>query len=170
MALDHRAGMLYIADSLVGVVWRVPISGGPAVSWAGGPALAPAGFFGANGLKVHEGAVWVSNDDQGTLLRIPITAGGRPGVIKTMAGGLAGIDDFAFLGQRSVLAALDAGNQVALVRPDGSHAIVLTAADGLENPSSVAVRGHDLLVTDAAYTTQHDPNLLIAHLDLRDLS
>jgi hypothetical protein len=170
MALDQRTGMLYVADSLLGVVWRVPISGGPAVSWATGPALAPAGFFGANGLKVHDGAVWVSNDDQGTLLRIPITAGGRPGVITTMASGLAGIDDFAFLGQRSVLAALDAGNQVALVRPDGSHAIVLTAADGLENPSSVAVRGDDLLVTNAAYTTQHDPNLLIAHLDLRDRS
>jgi hypothetical protein len=170
MALDPRTGMLYIADSLLGVVWRVPITGGPAAGWAGGPALAPRGFFGANGLKVGDGAVWVSNDDQGTLLRIPITAGGRPGAIQTMASGLAGIDDFAFLGRHSVLAALDAGNEVALVRPDGSHAIVLTSADGLENPAAVAVRGDTLLVANAAYTTQHDPNLLIAHLDFRDPS
>jgi hypothetical protein len=166
MALDARSGTLYVADSLLGVVWRVPLGGGTAVSWATGPALAPAGFFGANGLKVHDGAVWVSNDDQGTLLRIPITAGGRAAPVRTVASGLAGIDDFTFLG-RSVLAALDPGSEVALVRPDGSHVIVLTSADGLQNPSAVAVRGDTILVADAAYTTQHDPNLLIAHLRFR---
>ena len=84
-----------------------------------------------------------------------------------MASGLAGIDDFCFLGRDSVLAALDAGNKVALVRPDGSHEIVLTSADGLENPSAVAVRGDTVLVANAAYTTRHDPNLLIARLDFR---
>ena len=33
MALDPRSGMLFIADSLLGIVWRVPITGGPAASW-----------------------------------------------------------------------------------------------------------------------------------------
>jgi sugar lactone lactonase YvrE len=170
MALDRRTGMLYIADSLLGAVWRVPLAGGPAANWAAGPALAPRSFFGANGLKVRDGAVWVSNTDQGTLLRIPIHADGQPGTPQTMASGLPGIDDFTFLGRDSVLAALNAGNAVALIHPDGSHAIVLTSADGLENPAAVAIRGDTILVADAAYTTQHDPNLLTAHLDARDPS
>lgn len=170
MGLDSRTGMLYIADSLLGSVWRVPLAGGPATDWAAGPALAPRGFFGANGLRVRGRAVWVSNTDQGTLVRIPIAASGQPGTMQTMASGLTGVDDFAFLGHDSILAAMNAGNAVALVRPDGSHAIVLTSADGLENPAAVAVRGDTILVADAAYTTQHDPNLLTARLDSRDTS
>jgi len=42
---------------------------------------------------------------------------------------------------------------------------VLTAANGLSNPTATAVHGHVLEVTSAAYFTGKDPNLLIARLD-----
>jgi hypothetical protein len=38
---------------------------------------------------------------------------------------------------------------------------VLTTGDGLSNPTAVAVRGRTVHVTDGAYFTGHDPNLLI---------
>jgi hypothetical protein len=41
---------------------------------------------------------------------------------------------------------------------------VLTAADGLQNPTSVAVQAHSVYVTSAAYLTAEDPNLLLAQL------
>jgi len=41
---------------------------------------------------------------------------------------------------------------------------VLTAADGIENPTSVAVRGKTVYVASGAYLTHTDPNLLIAKL------
>jgi hypothetical protein len=41
---------------------------------------------------------------------------------------------------------------------------VLTAADGLSNPTSVAVRGSTVYITSGAYFTQVDPNLLLAKL------
>ncbi|MFD7973597.1 hypothetical protein [Streptomyces clavifer] len=38
------------------------------------------------------------------------------------------------------------------------------AADGLQNPTSVALHGNDVYVLSAACTTATDPNLLRAHL------
>lgn len=165
LALDAAHGYLYVADSVLSTVWRIPVTGGRAIAWATGPALAPAGYLGANGIKVWGGAVWVSNTDHGTAVRIPVTRHGTTGWARVVASGLGGIDDFAFTGRGDTLiAALDQPNMVALVRPNGTHTIVLTATDGLQSPSAIAVRGCTVYVTDAAYNTGKDPDLLTAHL------
>jgi hypothetical protein len=158
-------GYLYVADSALGIIWRVPAGGGTPTAWDSGPQLAPAGFLGANGLKVHDGAVWVTNTDHGTLLRIPIGPGGAAGPIQTVATGLPGADDFAFTGQGDILAALDAPSELAVIYPNGTHTIALTSANGLSNPTSVAVAGNTVYIPSAAYTTQNDPNLLLAQLN-----
>src|SRR5262245_24320728 len=163
MALGKR-GMLYVADSALGVIWRVPAHGGTPVVWASGPGLAPAGFLGVNGLKVHGGAVWVTNTDRGTLLRIPIGPGGAAGAIQTVGTRPTGVDDLAFTGRATILIALNTVSEFAAVRPDGTHTILLTSADGLSNPTSVAVAGDTVYIPSAAYLTQDDPNLLLARL------
>ncbi|MGW7381264.1 SMP-30/gluconolactonase/LRE family protein [Streptomyces sp. NPDC054794] len=169
LALDEHRGVLYAADSVLGTVWRIPRSGGKAVAWAKGaaltPARAPAEGVGANGIKVHGHAVWVSNTDRGTLLRIPVRPDDTAGAVEKRATGLAGIDDFAFTGRgHTVLAALISSNRVALVRPDGTHTEVLARQAGLSNPTAVAVRDRTVYVTGGAYYTMRDPNLLIARL------
>ncbi|WP_405861625.1 hypothetical protein OG361_39845 [Streptomyces sp. NBC_00090] len=173
LALDEECGTLYVADSVLGTVWRVPREGGSPTAWATGEALrplpAPDGVVGANGLKVHNGAVWVSNTDRKTLLRIPVRSDKSAGAIETRATGLDGIDDFAFTGRDdTALAALNTDNVLALVRPDGTHKPVLTQQDGLSNPTSVAVGGRTVYVPSASYFTEvKDPNLLLAKLDKR---
>ncbi|WP_030239503.1 hypothetical protein [Streptomyces sp. NRRL S-350] len=165
LALDERHGRLYTADSALGVVHAVPTDGGAATTWSDDALLKPTTGFGANGLKVHHGAVWVSNTDTGDLLRIPIRDDGTAGPAEVRASGLPGIDDFAFTGRGDALiAALDVPNEAVYVAPDGSHHTVLTAADGLSNPTSVAVRGETVYVPSAAYFTRTDPNLLLATL------
>jgi hypothetical protein len=168
IALDKRHGLIYVADSLLGTVWRVSVADGAVAAWATGSQLSPMGFIGANGLKLHDGAVWVSNTDRGTLLRIPVRRDGAAGPIETVDTGLEGIDDFAFTGRgddASILAAINGASVVKLVRPSGNSQTVLTATDGLSNPTSIAV-GHDAVyVPSAAYLTQKDPNLLLARLD-----
>jgi hypothetical protein len=165
LALDEFAGQLYVADSALGRVWRVSLSGGTPRVWASGPALAPINFLGANGIKVHNRAVWVTNTDAGDVLRIPIGRDGSARPIQTRATALSSIDDFAFLGESdTLLAAQNSVSQLALVKPDGTHTILLTAADGLSNPTSVAVRGETIYVPSAAYITRTDPNLLLAEL------
>jgi hypothetical protein len=164
MALDPRTGLLYITDSVHGIVWRVPETGGTPTVFASGGGLTANASFGANGVKVHNGAVWVSNTQQGLLLRIPIGRHGVAGPMHTAAM-VAGIDDFVFPGSDdTVLAAINGASEIALVRPNGTQSIVLTPADGLQNPTSMSVRGDTLYVASAAYTTLTDPNLLLAHL------
>ncbi|MEU3724285.1 hypothetical protein [Streptomyces sp. NPDC031705] len=168
LALDEEHGVLYAADSVLGAVWRVTLDGAEVTRWATGPELDRTAFIGANGIKVHRGAVWVSNYDRGTLLRIPVTRDGGAGPAAIRAGGLTTVDDFAFNGPGdTVLAALSGTSELALVRPDGTHAVVMTARDGLSNPTSVAVRGHKVYVPSAAFVTGQDPNLLTARQDER---
>jgi hypothetical protein len=165
LALDPHTGTLYVTDSVLGTIWRVPAAGGTPTVWSAAPELAAGGFLGVNGLKLRGGAVWATNLDRGTVLRIPIRRDGRAGEVSAVATGLTGIDDFAFTGRGDqLLAALDGPSEVALVESDGSHSIVLTAADGLQNPTAVAVRGSTVTVLNAAYLTGKDPNLLVAHL------
>jgi hypothetical protein len=75
------------------------------------------------------------------------------------------VDDFTVLGRDdSILAALNPSSQVVLIRPGGQPQVVLTAADGLSNPTDVAVR-RDSIYASRAYFTCSDPNLLVARLD-----
>ncbi|MFI6147132.1 hypothetical protein [Streptomyces sp. NPDC051109] len=168
LALDEHLGLLYAADSVLGTVWRISLDDEPEVTaWATGTALEPTTFIGANGIKVRDHAVWVSNFDRATLLRIPVERDGSAGRIRTHATGLTGIDDFAFAGHgETVLAALNTtASELALVRPDGTHTIVLTGKDGLSGPTSVAVRHHKVFVTSGAFLTGIDPNLLVADVE-----
>lgn len=165
LALDQHTHQIYVTDSVHGVIYRLPSHGGAAAVWARGEALEPSTFAGANGLKLHNGAVWATNLDKGTVLRIPITPHGTAGTIQMHATGMPSIDDFAFTGRGDTLLAARDDNQVDLVHPDGTHTAVLTATDGLQTPTSVAVHGHTVYVPSAAYLTGKDPNLLVAHLD-----
>ncbi|MFE9813706.1 hypothetical protein [Streptomyces sp. NPDC005773] len=167
LALDERSRRLYITDSVLGTVWTVPTTGGTPTAWSTAPELASTGFLGVNGAKLHNGALWVSNLDRGTLLRIPVRPGNRAGTPQVKASGLVGIDDFAFTGRGDeVLAALNGPNQVVRIRPDGASTPLLDGADGLQGPTSIALRHDDVYVLSAAYTTV-DPNLLRARLSSR---
>ena len=167
LALDPGTGTLFTVDSFSGTVWKVWPRSGKAEVWASGQDLQPTapGGFGVNGLKIHDGSVWVSNSSQGTLLRIPMLPDGTAGPTVVAATGLASIDDFSFTGHGDTLLAAQPGlNQVDLITPGGASQAVLTAADGLSGPSSVAVSGRTVYVTSAAYATGVDPNLLMARL------
>ena len=52
------------------------------------------------------------------------------------------------------------------IAPDGTATTLLTAQDGLVDPTSLAIRGDTVYVDDAAYFGG-SPNLLIAELDRR---
>ncbi|MGW8779012.1 SMP-30/gluconolactonase/LRE family protein [Streptomyces sp. NPDC055796] len=171
LALDEKRGVFYVADSARGLVWRVPLKGGTATIWAAGSVLQPLGESvgyeaGANGIKLHGDAVWVSNTDRWTLLRIPVRRDGTAGSIETRATGLDGIDDFAFTGKEdTVLAALITDSTIAHIRPDGTHDTALTAPDGLSNPTAVALHDKTVYVTNASYfAVPPNPTVLTAHL------
>ncbi|MFJ9738603.1 SMP-30/gluconolactonase/LRE family protein [Streptomyces sp. NPDC101166] len=172
MALDPSGRTIYVADSLKSTVWAVPVTGGPAKAWLTDPALAPvkseAVPFGANGLRFHKGAVWVSNLAQDSLLRIPVTASGKPGPIHVVTKSLDGVDDFSFLNDRSdvVFAAQNAPNLVSVVYPDGKTKPVLTASDGLASPSATVVRDNRLYVIDGGLNAPHAAQMQAGRIDI----
>ncbi|MET7426787.1 hypothetical protein [Dactylosporangium sp. NPDC005555] len=168
LAFDQVSRTFYITDSALGTISTVRQAGGRVTVWSSAPELAPTGFLGVNGIKVRDGAVWATNLDKGTLLRIPVR-NGKPVKIEVRASGLTGIDDFSFAGNRTdhVIAALVGQNTVVVIDGAGRSTTLLTAADGLQNPTSVAVRGSTAYVTSAAYLTSKDPNLILAALPRR---
>ncbi|MFJ9010060.1 hypothetical protein [Streptomyces canus] len=177
LAVDPATGALYVADSLKGIVWSVPVSGGSATPWLTDAALAPVPTealpIGVNGLRFHNGALWISNFNKGTLLRVPITPAGAPGPIRQVAGGLPNIDDLSFLTPFSdvVFAAQNGSSsnngpdRVVVIYPDGTYKPVLTSADGLASPSATAVRGDRLYITDGGVPEPHDPKLQTARIN-----
>jgi hypothetical protein len=165
MVLDEDRGQLYVADSALATVWRVPIHGGAPVAWASDASLAKVSFIGANGIALHDDAVWVSNTDKGTIMRIPIRPDGTAGQAQVVVTGEGLIDNFTFLpGTDIILAALIVANQIVAIE-NGQTRVLLTAADGLSSPTSLAVHDDTLHVGDSAVVTGKDPNLLVAHVD-----
>ncbi|MEU1804750.1 hypothetical protein [Streptomyces sp. NPDC019937] len=173
LAIDPTGRALYAADSRSGTVWAMPASGGPARVWLTGPALAPdpkaSLKLGVNGVRFHKGAVWVSNFNQGTLLRIPVTVHGTPGAIHTVADKLPDVDDFSFLDSRSdtVFAAQnDPTDRISVVPPNGTAQTAPTAADGLASPTTTAVHGNQLYIANAGLNAPHDAKLQRATISL----
>ncbi|MYY04223.1 MULTISPECIES: hypothetical protein [unclassified Streptomyces] len=164
IALDERRHRLYVADSTGSAVWTVSLRGGAPKRWASGKAFAPtAGFLGANGLRLHDGAVWVSNLDAGTLLRVPVGADGRAGAVRRVIGGLGSVDDFAFTGRGDEVLVTDIkADTLTRVAPGKRRTTVLNGSDGLSSPTAVSVRGRRITVTSAAYFTERGPNVLSA--------
>jgi hypothetical protein len=164
MALDDRNGNLYVADSALGTVWKVPAQGGTPTAWATGPSLAEVSFAGANGLVMHGNAVWAGNLDKGTIVRIPVLSDGSAGPAESEVTGLTGgLDDFSVVGRHTIVAALNMADEVVQVQPGQRPRALLTAADGLSAPTSVRLRNGTMYVTSAAYFTGTDPNLLVTH-------
>jgi len=171
LAIDSPGNTLYIADSFTSTIWSVPVSGGSVNPWLTDAALAPVPTealpIGANGLRFHNGALWVSNFNQGTLLRVPVTDTGTAGPIHLVAGGLPNIDDLSFLTPTSDVvfvaqngsSSQNGPDRIVVVYPNGTYKPVLTSADGLASPSATAVRGNTLYITDGGVPEPHDPKL-----------
>jgi hypothetical protein len=119
----------------------------------------------------HQGAVWASNTDKGTLLRIPVTRTGAPGPVQVTASGLSGIDDFTFLSAHSDIAfvPLNGQDEVDVVYPGGRSQVVLTAADGLASPSDTLISGNRLYITDSGRLAPHDSKIQEARIDVSAL-
>jgi DNA-binding beta-propeller fold protein YncE len=181
LAIDPAGRTLYIADSFQATIWSVPVSGGSVTAWLTDAALAPvvteALPIGANGLRSHNGALWVSNFNKGTLLRVPVTSTGTPGPIRQVTSGLPNIDDFSFLTPwtdvvfvaQNGSSSQNAPDRILVVYPNGTYKAVLTSADGLASPSATAVRGDRLYITDGGVPEPHAAQLQTGKINVAAL-
>src|SRR5262249_32326025 len=155
--IARRHDVLYVADTFLGVVWRVPTSGGAATIWSDDPRLKPAfpGAPGANGVQIFNNEIYVASSSQALILAIGLNPDGTGGAIRVPATGLP-CDVFAFDVLGNLYATPDPFNTVLRVAPDGTVTTLLTAADGLDGPTAVAfgrtgADNFDLYICNAAY-------------------
>lgn len=165
LLIDQSRDRFLVTDSTGGRVWEAPLSGGEPSVWSADPTLAPSRFFGANGLKLHAGAVWVSNYDLGTIVRIAVEGSGAAGPVAVHATGLVGIDDFDFTGRGDeILAALNDTSELVGVAADGTHRVLLDGDDGLQGTTAVVVREDTAFISNGALRDGDRPALRVARL------
>jgi sugar lactone lactonase YvrE len=143
--LNDGRGFL-IADSIAGAIWRYTLGGG-VQPWLRAQALEPDPATtpfrpGANGLKLHDGSVYVSNTSRGAISRVRLSAEGSPGALEPVASP-GPVDDFAF-DHRGVLYGTTHGDQLIALSPAGEVSVVLS--DGCDGCTSVALRDGRLIV------------------------
>ncbi len=147
LAFDS-AGNLYVSDSILGEIWRIP-PGGSAEIWAQHELLAGCEEdpFGANGVAVQEGTLYAANTAKGLLVSIPMLTDGAAGEPEVVAGvdecdaefdDLDGMDGIALDMDGNVYALLVLQDKLVKINPtDGSFITLLTDEDGLHNPASI---------------------------------
>jgi len=144
VALDPR-GNVYATDSIGGSVWKVS-GNAPAQLWFQSPLLAGTGALGvgvplgANGIVIRTHAVIVTNTEGASIVRIPIRRDGSAGTPSVLAQGpaLFGADGLALDVFGNAFVAVNSQNTLVRVDPQGSIEVLATAADGLDNPASLA--------------------------------
>jgi len=163
--IAFHEGFLYVADTVLGLVWRVHSDGqSPPEVWTNDPLLAPLPIPptpGPNGVQVFRGEVYVSVSSRAHVVAFPINDDGSAGAGRVHASGI-GLDDFAFDVKGNLYGTTDPFNTVVRIAPDGTIEVLLTAADGLDGPTAAAfgVRGDNkyLYVTNAAFPFFPGPN------------
>jgi sugar lactone lactonase YvrE len=140
LAFDAR-GNLYASSSSDGRIYRVDPRGAMSVFSEAEPLKShhPHGQFkiGVNGLAFDKsGNLWISNTDDGTILRMAITPQGLPGAITEVAKGLEGADGIEFNANDDLYIAVNRQNKVVMLAPDGRVHPVASGAD-IKYPSTV---------------------------------
>jgi sugar lactone lactonase YvrE len=148
-----KGGDLYVSDSALGAVWRIPRNGEEAENWLQHDWLGVAGcdpefyFVGANGVAFWKDSLYVANTDRGMLVRVPILGDGTAGEPEIVAGDddcdmesdeLYGMDGIALDVHGNIFALLVMQHKLVRIDPnDGSFTLLLADEDGLFNPASI---------------------------------
>lgn len=137
-----------IADSIAGLIWRFTPSSGALAPWLSDERLTPDPQTqpfrpGANGLKLHDGRLFVSNSSRGTLHSVGLSASLEPEGELMLLAAPGPVDDFAF-GPDGVLYGATHGETLISVTPTGAVSNVMD--EGCDSCTSVTVVGDRLIV------------------------
>ena len=142
LAFDQH-GNLFVTDSSLGTIWRIPSRGGAATAWLSSPLLAgdpSLSGTGANGIAFWHGDVYVANSDQMSIVRVPVSRNGSAGTPRVYVAdpSIGFADGIAFDARGSLYVASSfTSNTLVRIAPDRTIQLLATAADGLDYTASV---------------------------------
>jgi sugar lactone lactonase YvrE len=140
--VELAPGTILAADSLAGRIWQLDLASGSIGEWLADPLLAtdPAATGqnpGANGLKIRDGWLYVSNSSRQALYRVALDGTRADGALTPFAE-TGPIDDFAFRDDGTIVAA---SHGAALIAVDGAGAVSTLLATGCDGCTSVLPYG-----------------------------
>lgn len=140
--IEVAPGTILAADSLAGRIWKLDLAGAAITEWLADPLLEtdPAAIGqspGANGLKIRDGWLYVSNSSRQTLYRVALDGAEPAGPLEPFAA-TGPIDDFAFLPDGTIAAAT---HGAALIGIDADGALSTLLAAGCDGCTSVLPYG-----------------------------
>ncbi|MGL4573408.1 MAG: SMP-30/gluconolactonase/LRE family protein [Burkholderiaceae bacterium] len=129
-----------IADSYKGVVWQLDLQTASVSQWLADPLLeradASSPFPAANGIRIQQNRVLISNTAKQLLISVPLQSNKGPGKPEVVASGV-NIDDFAMDAEGSLFAATHVYNSVVKIDKSGKKTIVSGALQGMVGSTSV---------------------------------
>ncbi|MEM9191826.1 MAG: hypothetical protein AAGF12_21825 [Myxococcota bacterium] len=142
----HRlpSGEILAADSIEGTIWAVDPETGTLREWLRDELLLPDANVeafrpGANGIKTHQGSLYISNSSRGVILRRqPIATGTLEVYSET-----GPVDDFVFDDAGTIYATT---HGAALLSVDGAGQVVPILQEGCDACTSVTRLGEALIV------------------------
>jgi sugar lactone lactonase YvrE/uncharacterized protein YciI len=136
-----QPGVFLIADSRTATIWRVDINTGQAMPWLQHETLAPnpqaPAIPGANGIKLFNGAAYVTNSGRAHVVRIPLNADGSPGEPTIVFDNIV-LDDFAFDRSGNLYGTTHIFNSVVRITPDGQRQTIATGEQGVTGSTALA--------------------------------
>ena len=140
MAFDE-AGNLYVGDSSLGLIWKITKKGEAEV-WLQDQLLnvkTPDGF-GANDIEFDGDFMFVSNLEQGSVVRIKMPVDHQRPIPEVFVQdpSLFGADGLAFDVSHNLYMVIDVQNTLARITPDRTITTLATFSDGLDYPASTS--------------------------------
>lgn len=136
-----RPGIFLITDSASGTVWQFDREAQTITPWLQHEILAPnpqaPEVPGANGIKLFDGAVYVSNSGQARVIRIPIQADGSAGEPEIAFSDII-LDDFAFSTTGNLYGTTHIFDSVVVLTPNGERRTIATAEQGVIGSTALA--------------------------------
>jgi hypothetical protein len=130
-----------IADSYRGAIWELDAAQRMAKIWLEHPLLArrtpDSQIPAANGMKIFQNTLYVSNTDRMLMLQIPIDGAGNAGEPQTWAEQV-NIDDFAFDAAGNLYGATHIYNSLVRITPSGQVTTLAEAEQGMTGSTAVA--------------------------------
>jgi sugar lactone lactonase YvrE len=128
-----------IADSYAGCIWLYNAASNEISLWLRDEWLArsspKAEYPAANGLKVYNGNLYVSNTEKQFLVKVPVS-GNKPGK-PTLFLDKVNIDDFAFDSSGNIYAATNVYNSVIKITPGKKITIIADLSSGAAGSTAV---------------------------------
>lgn len=139
---------LLMADSDKGVIWKYDLKKGKTELWLEDALLeSPLPLdaemrIGANGVKIFNNSLYVTNTQKQLIVQVPITKKGEAGEPKEFANEILG-DDFTIDSEGNFYVATHPYNAVVRITPDGEKTIIANELEGVTGCTATVLRRGD---------------------------